>query len=62
MKEKFSIFELYDMKDRYIYLAALGAQGLYGDNNRPKPNFYEIDKVMFWNEWNKLKGMPKVIA
>ena len=58
MRERYSFLELWGMKDRYIYIFALGAQGLYGDNTTPEPSVFNIGAHMWWNEWNKLKGLP----
>ena len=32
-------------------------QGLYGDNNTPKPNVFNLIETLKWNNWTDKKGM-----
>ena len=45
-----------------LELASVGAQGVRGDNDMEKPSFINVPKLMFWNAWNKLRGMSKTEA
>ena len=55
-----SIFDL--GFDRAIQIASLGSQGEKGDNSMEEPSFINIPMKIFWDAWNKLKGMPKETA
>ena len=49
-------------KDHKLGIVAHGKQGMFGDNNTPKPGMLDIKEKYKWEAWNDVKGMDKQTA